>query len=118
MAGKSEIPQQSYFVHHNFNVNCSESSRFQNHGNYFNIFHFKNYVFFISERYIMKLHKSLYVQREFSDCVTGNTEVTFKIASYKKTKEIFTLKTFYSSGDLTLCGEKNIIGKFLLSLML
>lgn len=36
MEGKTEISQQSYFVHHNFNSNCgSESSRFQNHSNYF-----------------------------------------------------------------------------------
>lgn len=58
MAGKTEIPQQSYFVLPNLNINCFESSRFQNH--YFNIFHVKNDVkFFISERYIMKLHKPL-----------------------------------------------------------
>jgi len=43
MGGKTEIPQQSYFVQHNFNVNCSESSSFQNHTKYFNIFRFKNW---------------------------------------------------------------------------
>ena len=58
--GKPEISQQSYFVHHNFSSNCCESSRFQNHSNYFNVFYFKNDVkFFFSEGYIMKLHKSL-----------------------------------------------------------
>jgi hypothetical protein len=38
--GKTEISQQSYLVHYNFNSNCSDNSCFQDHSNYFNIFHF------------------------------------------------------------------------------
>ena len=36
------------------------------------------------------------------------------MASYKKNQEVFILKTFYSSGDLTLCegGKKILLGNF------
>ena len=47
---------------------------------------------------------------KFSDCVAVNAEVTFKMVPYTN-QEVSVSKTFYSSGDFTLCGEK-ILGFF------